>query len=118
MAILNYTFSFSTHKFISPKNTARSIVRPFTKPVNFLPPHKPTLKIHRLLAGIALHSTFLIWIRNYRDHEEKSFVGSGNSINQEMRELKRKLYLVRQERDILKKAVAIFSAPQSKGTNL
>nr|WP_253308580.1 transposase [Rickettsia endosymbiont of Ceutorhynchus assimilis] len=58
------------------------------------------------------------WIRNYRDHEEKSFVGSGNSINQEMRELKRKLYLVRQERDILKKAVAIFSAPQGKGTNL
>lgn len=64
------------------------------------------------------NSSLSHWIRNYREHEEKSFVGSGNWINQEMKELKRELHLVKQERDILKKAVAIFSAPQGKGTNL
>ena len=33
----------------------------------------------------------------------------------ELRTLKRQLHLVRQERDILKKAVAIFSEPRRKG---
>jgi transposase-like protein len=44
-------------------------------------------------------------------------VGSGHVINQEVRDLKRELQFVKQERDILKKAVAIFSSPQNKGMN-
>ena len=57
------------------------------------------------------------WIKNYKAGGDKSFVGSGHVVNQELRDLKRELQLVKQERDILKKAVAIFSTPQNKGTN-
>ncbi|WP_342269687.1 transposase [Rickettsia endosymbiont of Orchestes rusci] len=58
------------------------------------------------------------WLKNYKGKGEASFVGSGNVVNQEVRDLKRELHLVKQERDILKKAVVIFSAPSNKGTNL
>ncbi len=58
------------------------------------------------------------WVNVYRNHGGKSFPGSGNSIDQELQALKRELHLVRQERDILKKAVAIFSVTPGKGTNL
>jgi transposase len=58
------------------------------------------------------------WIMNYKTQGDKSFVGSGYVVNQEVRDLKRELQLVKQERDILKKAVAIFSSPPNKGTNL
>jgi len=57
------------------------------------------------------------WIMDYRNKGDGCFVGSGNASNQELRDLKRELYLVKQERDILKKAVAIFSTPQNKGTS-
>lgn len=57
------------------------------------------------------------WIIDYKNKGESSFVGSGNSSNAELTALKRELSLVKQERDILKKAVAIFSNPQNKGTN-
>ena len=58
------------------------------------------------------------WVMDYKLKGEGCFVGSGNVVNQELRDLKRKLHLVTQERDILKKAVAIFSSPNNKGTNL
>ncbi len=58
------------------------------------------------------------WIKQYRVDGDKSFPGSGHVIEEELRALKRELYLVRQERDILKKAVAIFSEPRGKGTSL
>lgn len=58
------------------------------------------------------------WIINYKNQGESCFVGSGNVVNQELRDLKRELHIVRQERDILKKAVAIFSTPSNKGMNL
>lgn len=57
------------------------------------------------------------WIMDYKTQGDKSFVGSGHVVNQEMKDLKRELQLVKQERDILKKAVAIFSSPQNKGMN-
>ncbi|MBY0292677.1 MAG: transposase [Alphaproteobacteria bacterium] len=57
------------------------------------------------------------WINQYKATGEKSFPGSGHVIDKELRTLKRELYLVRQERDILKKAVAIFSEPRGKGMN-
>ncbi len=57
------------------------------------------------------------WIKQYKTEGEKSFPGSGHVIDEELRALKRELYLVRQERDILKKAVAIFSEPRGKGMN-
>ena len=57
------------------------------------------------------------WIKQYRREGERSFPGSGHVVEEELRALKRELYLVRQERDILKKAVAIFSEPRGKGTS-
>jgi transposase len=51
------------------------------------------------------------WIMDYKKKGESCFVGSGNSFDKELRDLKRELHLVKQERDILKKAVAIFSHP-------
>jgi transposase len=63
------------------------------------------------------HASLGHWIVDYKNKGEGCFVGSGNTINQELRDLKRELQLVKQERDILKKAVAIFSVPPKKGTN-
>jgi len=53
------------------------------------------------------------WCRDHEERGEQAFVGSGHQTVQEeeIRRLKRELDLVRQERDILKKAVAIFSHP-------
>ncbi len=57
------------------------------------------------------------WIKQYEREGERGFPGSGHVIEEELKALKRELYLVRQERDILKKAVAIFSEPRGKGMN-
>ena len=56
-------------------------------------------------------STFDGWIKQYKEEGEKCFPGSGNikASNREMHDLKRELDDVRMERDILKKALAIFS---------
>jgi transposase len=53
------------------------------------------------------------WCRDHAERGEQAFVGSGHQTAQEeeIRHLKRELDRVRQERDILKKAVAIFSHP-------
>lgn len=51
------------------------------------------------------------WRREMAD--ERAFPGQGQSAGKErIRELERELAIVRQERDILKKAVAIFSRPR------
>lgn len=64
-------------------------------------------------------STLSQWVQNYKRDGEQSFPGKGQvkSSEAELRDLRRELMHVRQERDILKKAVAIFSGPQGKGTN-
>lgn len=51
------------------------------------------------------------WIREYKDQGDQSFSGSGNikPCNAEYYRLKKELEDVKMERDILKKAVAIFS---------
>lgn len=56
-------------------------------------------------------STLNGWVKEYEEHGEESFPGSGNikPCNEEYYRLKRELEDVRMERDILKKAVAIFS---------
>ena len=57
------------------------------------------------------------WVSQYKREGEKSFPGSGHVVNEELRALRKELHLVHQERDILKKAIAIFSEPRSKGTS-
>ncbi len=63
--------------------------------------------------GIA-ESTFYHWCKQSTLQEEHPFPGSGHQQPQEeeLRRLKKELELVRQERDILKKALGIFSRQQ------
>ena len=56
-------------------------------------------------------ATFYYWIEQYDQDKEKSFRGSGfpKASNEEFIRLRKELEGVKLERDILKKAVAIFS---------
>jgi len=62
--------------------------------------------------GVA-HSNLRRWRAQYRKNRELAFPGHGKqkltSQEEEVRGLKKELYDVSQERDILKKALAIFS---------
>ena len=58
------------------------------------------------------HDLLYRWKREYEEHEEKAFPGQGNPIEAELARLKRELADVTMERDILKKAVRIFSRDQ------
>ena len=62
--------------------------------------------------GIGL-STLSRWCSEVAEQGERAFVGSGNlqPEAEEMRRLRRENDVLRQERDILKKALAIFSHP-------
>ena len=56
-------------------------------------------------------STFGGWLKEFKEQGEQSFPGSGKIklCNEELFQLRKKLADVTEERDILKKAVAIFS---------
>jgi transposase len=60
------------------------------------------------------------WRADLEEHKTDAFPGTGHlrPVDQELRELRHELEITRQERDILKKAVAIFSHPPRTGTNL
>ena len=59
-------------------------------------------------------STFATWIREFKETGEDSFPGSGKlkPCNDEIYRLKKQLADVTMERDILKKAIVIFSKPK------
>lgn len=56
-------------------------------------------------------TTLATWVKQFKENREHSFPGSGSltPCNEELFRLRRELSDVKQERDILKKAVAIFS---------
>lgn len=58
------------------------------------------------------HEILCRWRREYEGYEEKAFPGQGNHIEAELAKLKKDLAEVKMERDILKKAVTIFSKGQ------
>lgn len=60
-------------------------------------------------------TTLAGWIKEFKEQGEKSFPGSGKlkPCNEELYRLRKELADVKQERDILKKAMAIFSRPKS-----
>jgi transposase len=62
--------------------------------------------------GIAM-STLSRWCSEMATNGDRAFVGSGNQQPEaeELRRLRRENDILRQERDILKKALAIFSHP-------
>lgn len=59
-------------------------------------------------------ATFFNWLKQLSKEGDKSFPGSGNikASNEEVYKLKKELDDIRLERDILKKALAIFSRPK------
>jgi transposase len=59
-------------------------------------------------------SALLTWCREMEKHGEEAFPGKGYQIpiEEENSRLKREIEILRQERDILKKAVSIFAQPQ------
>jgi len=54
------------------------------------------------------------WCKEFGERGQEAFPGKGHqtSIEEEMRKLHREIEILRQERDILKKAVSIFAQPQ------
>ena len=54
------------------------------------------------------------WCKEFGEQGEEAFPGKGHqtAIEEENRKLKREIEILRQERDILKKAVSIFAQPQ------
>jgi transposase len=70
---------------------------------------KPLAQVARDL-GIA-DSTLHHWRKLFSEHGEQAFPGSGHMLPQEeeIRRLERENDVLRQERDILKKALGIFS---------
>jgi transposase len=70
---------------------------------------KPMSQIAREL-GIS-DSALYQWCKHLAEQGERAFPGSGHQTEQEeeIRRLKRELDVTRQERDIVKKAVSIFS---------
>jgi transposase len=73
---------------------------------------KPLAQISRDL-GIA-ETTLQRWRRQFIEQGEQAFPGSGHQLahEEELRRLQRENELLRQERDILKKALGIFSRSQ------
>jgi transposase len=73
---------------------------------------KSAMAIEREL-GIT-HGLLNKWKRKLKDKGEIAFPGRGRltSEQEKIRQLERKLAIAEQERDILKKAVAIFSNPR------
>lgn len=49
------------------------------------------------------------WIKQFTHDPEKAFPGKGHVRDEELRQLKREVQQLRMERDILKKAIGIFS---------
>ncbi len=69
--------------------------------------------ISRVAAELGVRQEILTrWKREYEEHDEKAFPGNGNPIEAELAKLKSELAEVKMERDILKKAVTIFSKSQ------
>ena len=70
---------------------------------------KPIMQIARELgiSDTSIHQ----WRKELATHSEEAFPGSGHQTAQdeELRRLKRELEITKQERDVLKKAIGIFS---------
>lgn len=62
--------------------------------------------------GLGIHENIVYrWVEKYKEDPDHSFPGNGNlkPEDEELRRLRRELEDVKEERDILKKAVSIFS---------
>jgi transposase len=62
-------------------------------------------------------NTLWRWIKELSQSKEKAYPGNGKSRDEEMRRLQKENAELRLERDILKKAMVIFSQPERRNTN-
>lgn len=77
------------------------------------------VSIEDLASQYKVHANSLYrWRREYLSHEESSFPGNGNKVlsedQQEIERLKQQLREAELEKEILKKALGIFSSPNRK----
>ena len=73
-------------------------------------------KASEVARGLGIHANVLYsWKKKYADNGEKAFVGKGHLT--EMSSLRKQLREVTMERDILKKAVGIFSKENQNGSD-
>lgn len=73
-------------------------------------------KASEVARSLGIHPNILYnWKRKYADNGEKAFPGKGHLT--ELAALRRKLREVEMERDILKKAVGIFSKTTESGSD-
>ena len=78
--------------------------------VNAISLHKSGKSMGQVCRDLGIPgSTFSGWIKAYEERGEGAFVGSGNPIDKNLYDIKKELEDVKLERDILKKALAIFS---------
>lgn len=78
-----------------------------------------SVSLEELAAQYKIHPNSLSkWRREYLRHEEVSFPGHGNRVlsteQQEIERLKKQLREAELEKEILKKALGIFSSPNRK----
>ena len=68
--------------------------------------------------GVGL-STLERWISEHKQHGQAAFPGKGHlrPDDAKLKKLERENEILRRERDILKKALAIFSSPDSKNSS-
>ncbi len=93
-------------------NTRRKYTKDFKKEsVDYL--LRSGKKVSEVASELGIRSELLNrWKREYEQHEEKAFPGQGNPVEAELAKLRKELADVKMERDILKKAVSIFSKDQ------
>ena len=93
------------------RNLARKYDREFK--MNAVKLHQESGKsVPEIASNLGIpESTLSTWVLKHKRSGNNSFPGSGNiaPCNDELYRLRRELNNVKQERDILKKAVAIFS---------
>jgi transposase len=74
--------------------------------------HESEKSVAQIARELGIHPTILgRWVKQFAQDPEQAFPGKGHlkDRDEEVRRLRRELERVTQERDILKKAVAIFS---------
>jgi transposase len=67
-------------------------------------------KVTEIAENLGIHPVVLHrWVKEFSEDPEYAFPGQGKLKSPEVRKLKKKLKDLKEERDILKKALAIFS---------
>jgi len=70
------------------------------------------MSVSQIAEDLGIHpNTLYRWVRQFGENPEEAFPGKGNQTSEaeQLRQLKREVQRLRMERDILKKAMAIFS---------